>query len=353
MRSVQLEIQDVAFGGKGVARDEGKAVFVPFTIDGETVRARLVREKKNFAEAALLEVLAPSPERVEPGCPYFGRCGGCSYQHIAYAHQLALKSRQVEQTLRRVGHLASVPLRPMIASPQPYEYRNRITVHAVDGVVGFYADDEHRLLDIERCPISGPAVNEELARLRARPVRDGHYTLRANRGTRSFSQTNDAVGAALRELVAELVPADRALVIDAYCGSGFFAKRLVGHAEHILGLDWDQFAIQLARDTATETETYLAGDVGVHLREALENAELARTAVVLDPPAEGLAPTVRHALLDFPARDLVYVSCHPATLARDLAELAASYAVDSVTPLDMFPQTAEIEVAVHLRRRDA
>src|SRR5688500_18448938 len=114
---LQLTVQDVAFGGKGVARHEGKVVFVPFTIPGEVIKARIVRQKRKFAEAELLEVVIPAPERVEPECPYFSRCGGCSYQHISYPKQLELKARQVEQTLRRVGRFEDVPMRPMIAAP--------------------------------------------------------------------------------------------------------------------------------------------------------------------------------------------------------------------------------------------
>src|SRR5688572_26045227 len=112
--TITLDIHDLAFGGKGVARHEGKVYFVPFTIPGERVTARVVRQKKNFAEADLVSVDTPSPDRVTPPCPYFGRCGGCSYQHIAYERQLALKAAQVEQTLRRVGKLAEVPMRPAI-----------------------------------------------------------------------------------------------------------------------------------------------------------------------------------------------------------------------------------------------
>src|SRR5207245_6659780 len=108
MHSVELQIDDVAFGGNGVGRANGKVVFVPFTIDGERVRARIVREKKQFAEAELDEVLERSPQRTTPPCPYFGRCGGCRYQHIEYAHQLELKRRQVEQALRRIGKLHDV-----------------------------------------------------------------------------------------------------------------------------------------------------------------------------------------------------------------------------------------------------
>ena len=211
MRSVNLQIQDIAFGGKGVARDEGKAVFIPFTIDGERVTAKIVREKKQFAEGELVELLEPSPHRVPPACPYFGRCGGCSYQHVSYEHQLELKARQVEQAMRRIGRLAEPPMRPIIPSPLPYGYRNRITVHAQDNVVGFYRRDVHQLMDIERCPIAAPKVNDALAQLRAGRVRDGHYTLRAHSGPRVFAQTNDEVAEALADLIAGILPGEEKL----------------------------------------------------------------------------------------------------------------------------------------------
>ena len=141
MRLCDLRIEDVAFGGKGVAREQRKVVFVPYTIEGELVSAEIVREKKQFAEAELVEVKQSSPDRVAPQCPYFGRCGGCAYQHIGYEHQLAVKWRQVRDALQRIGKLKDVPMRPIIPSPRPYAYRNRITVHAQDGVIGFFWRD--------------------------------------------------------------------------------------------------------------------------------------------------------------------------------------------------------------------
>src|SRR6476660_69940 len=154
MRPCDLKIEDVAFGGKGVAREHGKAVFVPYTIEDEIVSAEIVREKKQFAEAELVEVKQSSPDRVAPQFLYFGRCGGCAYQHIDYEHQLAIKWRHVRDALQRIGKLKDVPMRPIIPSPSQYGYRNRITVHALDGVIGFFRRDSHRLIDIERCPIS-------------------------------------------------------------------------------------------------------------------------------------------------------------------------------------------------------
>ena len=348
----ELKVKDVAFGGKGVARDEGKAVFIPFTIDGERVSANIVREKKQFAEAELVDVRESSLHRVKPECPYFGRCGGCSYQHIDYEHQLTLKFRQVRDVLRHIGRLADVPMRPIIPSPFSYRYRNRITVHAQEGVVGFFRRESHRLIDIEACPIARPEVNDALVDLRSRRVEDGHYTLRAEPGPRVFSQANDAVADALRNLIARLIPSGQELLVDAYCGAGFFTKTLLEKFERIIGIDWDKFAIEAARENATVKETYLAGDVEEQLQRVLKTSPPAKTTVIVDPPATGLAENARRVIVDLAPATLIYVSCNPATLARDLKEMQERLTIESVTPLDMFPQTAEIEVVTHLHRRD-
>ena len=357
MRIVDLKIEDIAFGGKGVAREQGKAVFVPYTIEGELVSAEVLREKKQFAEAELVEVKEASPDRVQPQCPYFGRCGGCAYQHISYEHQLAIKWRQVRVALARIGKFKDVPMRPIVPSPKQYSYRNRITVHAQDGVIGFFRRDSHRLIDIERCPISSDQVNSELSELRKRNPRDGHYTLRGSSGARVFSQTNDAVANSLRNLVKDLIPANQELLIDAYCGAGFFAKALLDRAEHIIGIDWDRFAIAAANDNATSKETYIAGDLDQVLRQQNLTALITqeskasgsvKTAMIVDPPATGLSPGVRKAIADLCPAMLIYVSCNPPTLARDLKELRERFTIESVTPLDMFPQTAEIEVLAYL-----
>lgn len=358
MRVVDLKIEDVAFGGKGVAREQGKAVFVPYTIEGELVSAEIIREKKQFAEADLVEVKQSSPNRVAPECPYFGRCGGCAYQHIDYQHQLAIKWRQLRDALQRIGKLKDVPMRPIVPSPRQYAYRNRITVHAQDGVIGFFRRDSHRLIDIECCPISREEVNRALAELREQKhVRDGHYTLRSAFESRVFSQVNDEVAQTLRNLIVDLVPPNQELLIDAYCGAGFFAKALLDKFLRVIGIDWDRFAIAAAKQNASEKETYIAGDVetelqkvgAVHLNTSPGRLRsIAPSTIIIDPPATGLTEGVRKAISDLAPETLIYVSCNPPTLARDLKELQHKFAINSVTPLDMFPQTAEIEVVVHL-----
>jgi tRNA/tmRNA/rRNA uracil-C5-methylase (TrmA/RlmC/RlmD family) len=365
LRIVDLKIEDVAFGGEGLGRESGKAIFVPYAIDGELVSAKLVREKKQFANGELVDVRESSPDRVQPPCPYFGRCGGCAYQHISYEHQLAIKWRQTRDVLRRIGKLKDVPMRPIIPSPEQYGYRNRITVHALGGMIGFFRRDSHRLIDIERCPISRDEVNRALAELRAQPrVRDGHYTLRASSRPRVFSQTNNAVANALRDLIRQLIPLDQKLLIDTYCGTGFLAKRLLDKFERVIGIDWDKFAIKAAKENATVKETYIAGDVDLELERILKEGAVEAgvsaaippstggtpaTTVIVDPPASGLSANIRKLIVDLVPATLIYVSCNPATLARDLKELQNKFTINSVTPLDMFPQTAEIEVVAHLQ----
>ena len=168
MRTVELKIEDVAFGGKGVARDEGKAVFVPFTIEGERVTAKITREKKQFAEGELVELIELSPDRVTPECPYFGRCGGCSYQHISYPHQLELKARQVEQAMRRIGRIAEPPMRPMVPSPLPYGYRNRAQWAVRDAkprALGYFLPESSVITPIDQCPVLSPLLAKTFGEL--------------------------------------------------------------------------------------------------------------------------------------------------------------------------------------------
>jgi 23S rRNA (uracil1939-C5)-methyltransferase len=348
---VQLEICDIAFGGKGVARDAEKVFFVPFTVPGEKITARVTRQKKNFGEAELVTIDEPSPDRVCPPCPYFGRCGGCSYQHIAYPRQLEIKAAQVEQTLRRVGRLDKVPMRSIVAAPKPYGYRNRIRVHVAGGVTGFFASDAHALIDVAECAIAAPEVNRSLQGLRRTPVRDGDYSLRAAGGGPYFEQTNPEVAREMLEVVRASVRRGQALLVDAYCGAGLFAKHLADLFERVIGIEESEAAVAKARRSLQPHESYLAGEVSAHLGEVLSLHEAARTTVLLDPPAVGIEPRVSDLLLAAKPAEIVYVSCNPATLARDLAVLCRSYELVAVTPLDMFPQTAEIEVVAQLARQ--
>ncbi len=346
--AVILKIVDVAFGGKGVARHQGMVVFIPFVAPGDVVTARLTKRKKNFAEGEAISLIEASSHRVEPPCPVFGECGGCSYQHIDYAQQLILKATQVESTLRRIGRFEEVPMRPMISSPNPYGYRNRIRVHRAQGRVGFYGLDGRTIVDVKQCHLASKAVNQRLARLRGAHVPEGDYSLRAPGGGPFFEQTNPAVAQALVAHVEGSVKSGQQLLVDAYCGGGMFAHALAPKFESVVGIDENDRAIEAAQKVAAANERYLAGDVAALLGDVVSAHESNRTTVILDPPATGVAPRVLEILSNHPIAEIVYVSCNPATLARDLAELRGLYQLEAVTPVDMFPQTAEIEVAAHL-----
>jgi tRNA/tmRNA/rRNA uracil-C5-methylase (TrmA/RlmC/RlmD family) len=345
--SIVLDIHDVAFGGAGVGRFDGKIVFVPFTIDEERIEAEVVEHRKSFDRAQLKKVTVPSPNRVDPICPYFGHCGGCDYQHIAYAHQLDIKRQQVAQLLARIGRITDLAVSSTIASKENYAFRNRITVHSAGGKIGFFEKNSRDVVDIERCAIAIPVVNEALKELRASGLADGkHRTLRGIGVPRTFTQTNDLVAEALLDFVVRQVVGE--IAIDAYCGAGFFGHGLAGKLERVIGVDWNEAAISIARESASPNEIYICGDVSEMIESLLANEKPG--TVLLDPSAEGVDDRVTDALGLHPADRLIYVSCNPATLARDLARLRSTYKIVNVQPFDMFPQTAEIEIVAVLER---
>jgi len=344
---VTLQIESIAYGGDGIGRHEGRVVFVRFTIPGEQVRVRVTKSQRQWARAELLEVITASPDRIAPPCPCFTRCGGCAYQHIAYPRQLEIKTQQVAEALRRIGKFADPPVEPALPSPRDYGYRNRITVHVDPPAIGFRGTDPRELVDIKSCLLAEEGVNAALTALRSKKhPRPGPATLRNNPDTRGFRQVNDAAAETLAKLVGEMAGAGH-LLVDAYCGAGFFAKRLRANFARIVGLDWDTRSIEAASKDASAHEEYRAGDTAELLPAALGSASEA--TVLLDPPAQGLAPSVIDTLLAARPLRIVYVSCDPATLARDLAKLAAGYELVRAGPVDMFPQTASIETACLLK----
>lgn len=341
-----LEITDIAYGGAGIARHEGRVVFVPFTVPGETVRARVAKVHRGWLGADVLEITAPSPDRVRPPCPHFAKCGGCAYQHIAYPRQLEIKTHQVSEALRRIGKIAAPPVEPARPSPLDYAYRNRITVHVAPPRVGFHGTDPRRIVDVEKCLLADEKVNAALAGLRAKKrLRPGPATLRSDPAAGGFRQVNDGAAEVLADVVAEMAGGGDVLV-DAYCGAGFFAKKLRERFAKIIGIDWDERSLAAARAAAAPHEEYLAGDAAELLPAILRDAPSA--AVLLDPPAQGLAPEVVAALLAAPPPRVVYVSCDPATLARDIAKFSPAFRLARAVPVDMFPQTASIETAALL-----
>jgi tRNA/tmRNA/rRNA uracil-C5-methylase (TrmA/RlmC/RlmD family) len=368
-----LTIDDIAFGGEGVGRVDDFVVFVPFVALGEVVEVEVTEVKKRFARARLRQVLQASPERVAPACRYFGECGGCQYQHLAYEEQLRVKHKQVSDLFRRVGGFEGATIDPVAPCPQPYGYRNRIMIRSQwdkfkQGLnLGYIRADNRLVVDIEECKIAEPALNGQIQHVRRHPPPKGglKVVLRvAAEGWEvprdSFFQTNYHLLPRLVEVIRERLRESGArFLVDVYCGVGFFGLELAGEVERFAGIEVDAAAIQAARRNqggrGISNGDFMAGRAEDLLPQLLRRFEAGRTAVVLDPPRTGCPPELLGALAEARPAQILYVSCHPATLARDLNVLRASgvFELSRVTPLDMFPQTQHVECVADARRTAA
>jgi len=236
-----------------------------------------------------------------------------------------------------------------VASPQPYGYRNRITVHSHAGKVGFLQRGSHEIVDVAHCPIASEPVNAALADLRSRRPHDGVRTLRADPHRRGFYQTNDAVAACLADAVAAACAPGGGHLIDAYCGNGFFGRRVAAMFERIVGIEWSEAAIEAVDSASVPNFEIRAGDIEHLLPPLLAECHPDRTTLILDPPATGLSTMICSLISRFPAKQILYISCDPSTLARDLHRIADRHILEWAQPFDMFSQTAEIETLAVLR----
>ena len=367
---VTLTVQDIAFGGEGVGRVDDFVVFVPFVLVGETVEAEVTEVKKSFARARLLRVITPSPERVEAPCPYFRNCGGCQYQHADYSAQLRIKQKQVADLFERVGRFRRELVAPIVPCPQPYGYRNRIMIRSQWNKpeqklnIGFVRWDCGLVEDIESCKISEPAINEQITRVRANPPPKGgikvvlripppSWEVPAN----SFFQNNFFLLPRLVDTVRGFLrDAGTAHLVDLFCGVGFFGIELANSVQSFVGVEHDQQAIQAARKNAVRhgvtNGEFIAASVEEALPALLHRFSPVQTSLLLDPPRKGCWPQTLQLLGEHPPAQIIYVSCHPATMARDLNVLCADdvFKVVQLVPLDMFPQTQHVECIADLRK---
>ena len=352
---IEVTIEKVIFGGDGLARiSDGFVIFVPFAAEGDWARVRIAQRKAHHARGEIVEILQPGPARENPPCPYYSKCGGCQYQHLTYAEECRLKENQVREAFARVGKWPDAPVLPIIAG-NPYGYRNRITVHAESGRIGFRGVNGRDLVDIKECLLARPEVNAQLARIRENGSRtaDGHYSLRdATVPPSGFFQANHEMLETLRGLIAQALPERGATLLEGYCGGGFFTELVAGRFERVLAVDNDPRTLRDAHRLPFTNVEWREGDAAFVLPEELralggaaakETSAQKETSVLVDPPREGLPVRLAEALCLDPVAHLAYVSCDPATLARDARMLAKTYRLVSVQPIDLFPRTAQIE----------
>jgi tRNA/tmRNA/rRNA uracil-C5-methylase (TrmA/RlmC/RlmD family) len=372
---LELDITDIAFGGDGIGRVDGFVVFVPFVLGGERVEVEILEVKKRYALADLVRVVAPSPYRVEPRCQYYRQCAGCQYQHVDYRHQAELKHKQIVDVFQRIGDIPDPPIEPVVASPREYGYRNKIVVHG-PGAPGFWTVRGRSVIPITRCEIAREEINQRLTEPLAV---DKHLTLRSNSAglTWLFTESNEVIeesmlGRELRVPLRSFFQVNREVIelalqharqvfaasgcrvlVDAYCGIGLFALLLGDLAGHIYGIEEDAKAIAAATENAARLGLahfdFYPGKTERLLFYTLRQIKLEETCLILDPPRSGCGKPVLKTLKTQHPRKLIYVSCAPPMLARDIKELLKSgYRLDRVTPFDMFPQTAHCEAVAEL-----
>jgi len=383
-----VRIESLVSGGAGLARlDDGRVMFVLYAAPGELVEAEVERAHPDYLEAVTLRVIEPSPDRVTAACSLFGECGGCQLQHMSYPAQLAAKEAIVREQLRRLGHLDDAVVRPIVGAASPWAYRNhlRFSTGKKWGDVGFISRRGKGLLKVDSCPIADPWVNDLLPSLQGHGHGLHQVQVRHNASTGSFLinprvdgieiatgqksyveqlggrrfqvsgsaffQVNSAQAEAMVRLVSEALPARGKLLVDAFAGVGTFAAIFADRFDRVI-------AIEESHSASLDAEVNFAGIDNVEMRagkveQVLPLLESTPDAILLDPPRPGCAPAVLSAISEFRPTSVVYVSCNPATLARDLRVLVeAGYLLESVTPLDMFPQTGHIECVAKLLLAD-
>lgn len=402
-------------GPDAIGRDPttGRAIFVPFAIPGETVRVEIVEEKPTFARARLLEVLSPSPDRVEPVCKHFGVCGGCHFQHMRYEAQLKWKRQVVADQLARIGGLESPNVLETIPSPDPFHYRNHVQFSQTpDGKLGFKSVQPDKPVDpISECHIARPEIMElfgeidieklDVDRIGVRVGAQGETMLifesdsgeppdveldlpisvatvnkdgeafamiggdyliyeilgrpfRVSPG--SFFQVNTAMAETLVKLVLEALHLKGGeTVLDLYSGVGLFPAFIAPKVNRLIGVESFPPAVRDAEANLDEFDNVELYESPVELALAHLADHLVSLSphllVLLDPPRAGCSKSLISNLLSLATPRLAYVSCDPATLARDAKRLiAGGYKLVSAQPLDMFPQTHHVETVAIFER---
>jgi 23S rRNA (uracil1939-C5)-methyltransferase len=399
MEKMEIQLEKIVHGGDAMGHAaDGRPVFVPFAAPGERARVEVREAHKGFLRARLLETIDPSPERVKPRCRHYGECGGCQFQHLEYSFQLAVKEKILREQFLRLGGIPDVPVRPVIPSPDAWNYRNSIQfTPAPERRLGFFRADSDTVMPIEECHLPSPRIadlwksldwepfpglrqigfraadGEEMVVFESDtgeppdtmvespvsvallgPQREPVYLaggpLQYEIGGRlftvsagSFFQVNTAQIPAMVDLVMEMAdPQKSETVMDVYCGVGLFSAFLAGRAARVIGIEESPSAVgdfEINLDDFDSVELYAAP-----AEQALDEISLRPSLAVVDPPRSGMAPRAMRGLLRMAPARIVMVSCEMSTLARDARVLAeAGYRLGAVAPIDMFPQTSHLE----------
>ena len=383
----EVQIERLLPGGVGLAHAEGLTLFVSLAAPGDILRVQIDRVRGKVAFASALEVIKPSPVRVEPPCPYYGRCGGCDFQQLNYETQLQAKVEIIRDCFHRIANIAELPEIAIHPSPKQWQYRARANWQFEPQTrhLGYFEAGSHRVCDVEVCAVLVPDLQNTLEDLRAQIRNDsfpgaaknvevvagdeevslaprwaGFETKNVRRriGDETYHFSADAFFQVNHELLVPLIHeatrnARGRAAMDLYCGVGLFIVPLARGFERVVGVESNPTAARFAqlnlRNAQLESTKIITARVGEWLNSQSAESE-AVDFLLLDPPRAGAETSVIKGILARHPRQISYVSCDPATLARDLKKLlAAGYFLDSVAAFDMFPQTHHVETVVRLR----
>jgi 23S rRNA (uracil1939-C5)-methyltransferase len=405
-----LKIEKPAYGNLFIARHEGKVVMVRgHTMPVETVEAAVERERKDYIAASVSKVIDPSPDRIEPRCRYFGICGGCHYQHIPYELQVKLKEDTLRDCLKRIGKLDMV-LSDSVVGDDPWSYRLRGQFKVSGRDIGFYKENSRDVVNIETCPVMADDINRYLSKARGliqdEGIRELHITsgdkaaallkvddafpqrvdmnnlasrfeeagfsglsietsggimldfgepyitleiddLKYSVSPQSFLQSNWSMNLSMIRLIKEgLQPLKDKRILDLYSGAGNFTLPLADEND-VTGVEENPYAVEDGRKNSESNEIRKCRFINSPAEDYRADEEF--DILILDPPRPGLTNKAMRNVLGMLPEKIVYVSCNPTTLARDLRKLAARYDIESVRMIDLFPQTFHIEALAFLR----
>src|ERR1700752_459662 len=383
---LEVEIERILPGGVGLAHAGGATVFVPLSAPGDRLRVRVEPQQGKVLFASIEEVVVESPKRIQPPCPYFGRCGGCDFQQMDYATQLSVKSEIIRDCLHRITKLDHLPEIVVTPSPDTWNYRGRATwqIDREEKRIGYYERGSRRVCDVADCAVLSPDLQQTLTGVRNTPwisvppdlkhleatVADGLASLSpsfANFHTielrlkigdevyhydaRAFFQVNQSLLVPMIEFVLNGVAGDSAL--DLYCGVGLFTLPLARKFRRVVGVESGPAAIKYAKRNIQRAQLTNVKIVGTTVSQWVRDDASGFGPVdyvLLDTPRAGAETVVINGILGLKPKQITYVSCDPATLARDLKKLiAGGYVVDSILAFDTFPQTHHVETVVHLK----
>lgn len=384
-----MRIEKIVPNGFGLAFAENLTVFVPLSAAGDRLRVRVNQLKGKTAFAEIVEILHASPERTEPRCPYFGRCGGCDFQQLKYEAQLKAKVGIIRDCLTRIGRINYEPEISIVGSPSHYEYRSRAQWH-VDTrrkKIGYFQRKSHDIIDVEICPILKPELQAVLTELREtiawesfwsetieiesaigdgevsiysaeiiEPTEEISFTANGEKylhDATSFFQGNPFLIEQLIETAVANAAGETAL--DLYCGVGLFTLPLARSFRRVVGVEGYDKAVDYAEKNV---ENARLSNVKFHRENVSdwlrENSETMKNLdfLLLDPPRSGTEKETVESILRLRPKQISYVSCEPSTLARDLKIFVENgYSVDSIAALDLFPQTHHVETVVRLKNQ--